>query len=495
MTDEAENPVRRPPPSLTRRFAVLGAAVLCLGALVMVEADRRTSEAEINRWAEASNASLTTAIANAIWPRYAGYLESAQGRTAKALQSDPDTFALFRELRTFVSGLDVLKVKLYDLHGTTIFSSERSQIGADYSKEGRFLAAAKGDFASKLEHRETFNSFHGRVADRWVLSSYVPVRAGNNTRILGVAEIYRDVTAQRADARHSQFVRMGIIGGALILVFAALVLIVWRSDRRLAAHHERELELVASVAEANARSEAKSRFLANMGHELRTPLNAIIGFSDFMTKEAFGPITPSRYGDYANDINRSGVRLLGIINDILDIVNCESDRLELKTSEVSLAALAEGAVARLRDDARAAGVGLSSEVADSAICLSCDRGRMEQAVTNLVSNAVKFTPEGGTVRLSAERVSDGGVTLSIADTGIGISAEDLPRVMEPFQQVDSRLARKYEGVGLGIPLARAIVRLHGGELRYDSEPGRGTTVRIVLPAKMVFDAEKQRKSA
>ena len=487
--------VLAPPPSLTRRFAVLGAAVLCVGALFMVEVDRRTTEADISRWAEASNASLTIAIANAIWPRYASFLENAQGRTKEALRADPDTFALLRELRAFVAGLDVLKVKLYDLQGTTVFSSERGQIGGDYSRNERYLLAVKGAFASDLEHRRKFTSFTGPLTDRWVLSSYVPVHAGNNSKILGVAEIYRDVTQQRAEAERSRIVRMAIVGGALILVFGALVLIVWKSDRRLALHHRREIGMAASVAEANARSDAKSRFLANMGHELRTPLNAIIGFSDFIVKEAFGPISPRRYGEYASDINGSGQRLLCIINDILDIVNCEADRLELKRSRVPLADIVAASMRKLHPDAEKAGVAVSSDVDASMPGLYCDRDRMGQAVTNLLSNAIKFTPAGGSVRISAVRTGEGGATLTIEDTGIGVSAEDLPRIMEPFQQVDSTLARRYEGVGLGIPLARAIVQLHGGDLLFESEPGRGTTVRIVLPAKIVFEAEKRRLSA
>jgi signal transduction histidine kinase len=288
---------------------------------------------------------------------------------------------------------------------------------------------------------------------------------------------------------------MAIIGGALVVVFGVLVLIVWKSDRRLAGQHRRELALAASAAEANARSEAKTRFLANIGHELRTPLNAIIGFSDFIAKGAFGPVSPARYADYANDINGSGLRLLGIINDILDIVNCESDRLELRYARKPLGRLVADTLRQVAEEAEQSGVQMVNEVTDVATELHCDPARLQQALGSLLSNAVRFTRPGGTVRVTATRGSDGSLILAVIDDGIGIPAADLPRIMEPFQQVDSGLARKYDGVGLGIPLARAIARLHGGDIVYESEEGRGTTARLMLPASCVIPAEPLRKSA
>jgi signal transduction histidine kinase len=178
--------------------------------------------------------------------------------------------------------LRVLKVKLYETGGMTAFSTQASQIGANYIKKARFLKALNGGFASKLEFREKFGAITGPLAERWVLSSYMPVRRANDEKLLGVAEIYRDVTTERLEAAESRMNPAIIIGMALAVVFVCLVFIVWRSDLRLAAYHVREIDLVTSAADAEAKSQAKSQFLANMSHEMRTPLNGVLGMGNLL---------------------------------------------------------------------------------------------------------------------------------------------------------------------------------------------------------------------
>ncbi|MDA0652566.1 MAG: hybrid sensor histidine kinase/response regulator [Proteobacteria bacterium] len=246
---------------------------------------------------------------------------------------------------------------------------------------------------------------------------------------------------------------------------------------------ERELRIAKKVAEKA--NEAKSALLSTMGHELRTPLNAIIGFSDIMRQAALGPVGLPQYEEYVIHINDSGNRLLNAINDILEIVSCESGTPQLNQNDVGAVGLVDWVVKKVAPNAEAAGVQIVNDVSDDGVSISGDEKRLQRALFNLASNAVKFTERGGIVRIRMTVSDKGGLAFSIADNGIGISAEDLPRVMEPFEQANSSLARDYEGLGLGIPLARAMAWLHGGAILYESELGKGTPVRMTLPADRI----------
>ncbi len=264
-----------------------------------------------------------------------------------------------------------------------------------------------------------------------------------------------------------------------------------------------------ALERARLADRAKSEFLANMSHELRTPLNAIIGFADAMRNQFFGPLGDRRYGDYAEDIGNSGQHLLTIINDILDLAKIEQGRMEIRREPVAVAAVAEEAARMLRGRAEGGGLDLAVSIpADLPPVLGSEK-KIRQILVNLLSNAVKFTPPGGRVELSARllpggpgsepEAADAGapaaagagpgqasgrprVALTVADTGIGMSESDLSVALAPFGQVDSRLSRRFEGTGLGLPLVRQLVELHGGRLEIESELGQGTSVTVTLPA-------------
>jgi signal transduction histidine kinase len=244
-----------------------------------------------------------------------------------------------------------------------------------------------------------------------------------------------------------------------------------------------ESELRAARDLAEGASQAKSQFLANMSHELRTPLNAIIGFSEVISAALFGPLD-ARYRDYAQDIHGSGHHLLRIINDLLDLSKVEAGRLELRESPVPIALIFETCRRMVDDRAAVAGVSLDFQPTDLAV--SGDELRLEQVLLNLVSNAVKFTPTGGHVAVSAMLALSGEVVISVADSGIGMAPEDIPRALQPFGQIDNSLARPHGGTGLGLPLAQRLIELHGGTLTIDSELGKGTTVTVVLPVERTY---------
>jgi len=238
--------------------------------------------------------------------------------------------------------------------------------------------------------------------------------------------------------------------------------------------------------EAEAANRSKSDFLANMSHELRTPLNAIIGFSD-MIRAGMIDGDVARIRDYAGDIHASGQYLLNLINDILEVSRIEAGKLELQEEAVDINEIVDGALRMLRNETARAKVVIHKAIDRPLPRLLADQRRVSQVLLNLLSNAVKFTEEGGAITVTACRRGDT-MSVVIADTGIGIAVEDLPRVLEPFAQVDSLLSRKHNGSGLGLPLSARLMQLHGGRLEIESTVGEGTTVTVTFPAERLLPA-------
>lgn len=251
---------------------------------------------------------------------------------------------------------------------------------------------------------------------------------------------------------------------------------------------ESELRVVRGEAEMTSR--VKAEFLANVSHELRTPLNAIIGFSEVICNETFGPVGVDKYVEYAHDIHESADHLLAVVNDILDLSKIEAGRATLVLEEADAAELVDSCLRLIHGRAADARLQLRRLVQDSLPRLRVDPLKIKQILINLLSNAVKFTRSGGAVTLRASSTAEGGIVFAVSDTGIGIAAEDLSKAIETYGQVEPSDGVRVEGTGLGLPLAKALTELHGGELKIESSAGEGTTVTVILPPGSVAPAKR-----
>ena len=244
--------------------------------------------------------------------------------------------------------------------------------------------------------------------------------------------------------------------------------------------------LTRALNAAAEASQSKSQFLATMSHELRTPLNSIIGFSELLKGELFGPIGDARYKGYINDVHRSGKHLLALVNDVLDFSKIDAGQLTLQEDQIDIGETLATSLRMVEAQATNIGVILENEIAHDLPILRADERRIRQILLNLLANAIKFTPRGGKVRLIAF-TDEKEFIVQVADTGIGMAKEDIPRALERFGQLDSDLNRKYEGTGLGLPLTKKLAELHGGRLEIESELCVGTKVTVAFPADRLVE--------
>ena len=321
-------------------------------------------------------------------------------------------------------------------------------------------------------------------AEAWIAERLSQHRKPNGTQL-----------QQRSPGKWVQISESKTDEGGIVAVYSDVTKVKNAEQELLSANQfldnqSRELEemtqhLIQARDQAEFANRAKSEFLANMSHELRTPLNAIIGFSDMIRRQMLGPVGNPKYLEYVNDINASGVHLLELINDILDLSKIETGKTELYEENIDVSRVLMSCLTLVKERAEEAGVLIESDAASNLPALYVDERKFKQILINLLSNAIKFTPAGGKVTIRTWFHSDDGYVFQFADTGIGIALADIPKALTPFQQIDSALNRKYEGSGLGLPLSKTLAELHGGSLGLQSEVGVGTTVTVRFPAERV----------
>ena len=296
-----------------------------------------------------------------------------------------------------------------------------------------------------------------------------------------IEQFYRGLPSVRervtGDGRTLQIHRHAMPDGAVVSLYSDI------TERRAA---EQEMTEARKAAELANRS--KSDFLANMSHELRTPLNAIIGFSDVICSEFLGPMRDRKYLGYINDIHSSGLHLLSIINDVLDMSKIEAGKLELASEIVTIQRVIAESLRMVSERAQRRNIELVTELSGIETGIWGDERAIKQIVLNLVSNAVKFSHDGGRVDIRAVLDPNGGLVIEVEDRGIGMSAAELERALQPFGQANTGAARLYGGTGLGLPITKGLVQAHHGELTIDTTPERGTKVRVVLPPHLTATA-------
>ena len=343
------------------------------------------------------------------------------------------------------------------------------------SREGVILVAPDGRIVlANSSLRSFFPAIAGSLVSGAVFSdalrliqSQLAVSPGQpgNADLTGHAEL------ELTDGRWVRLTASATSDGGSIMLLSDFTLV-----------KEREESLRRATRAAEAANAAKTRFLANMSHELRTPLNAIIGFSEIINGQLFGAIGNDRYLDYSGDILRSGRHLLDVINSVLDLAKSESGKMNLDIRPTDMGEVLKDCVPMVREQIAQAGLQFEISGLDQPLPLSGDPAKLRQIFLNLLSNAMKFTPAGGKVWLDAQWTREG-VSVTVGDSGIGMSPEDIDVAMQPFGQVDNRLERRYEGTGLGLPLTRAFVELHGGSMRFDSARNQGTRITVVFPPR------------
>ena len=492
--------------SYLRSYYFITFFLVFVAALVVGIYFRAAATNDLIRTAEQKNAIiLARSYINNIWSRHHATIEALEDTPIAEWSKSEEFRNFYKDSFRFFKDVPLVKYSIYTPKKELFFSTNRDEVlytggwmenfspyhlmyymgdndifeqALQGTVVNRIIAPAK-----KLAWGQGNNDRKGVVTTEGsfihiMVPIFTEVVEGEKPKVEAVIEIFYDISEP-----WGYLLRFQLIGTTAIIVFISILYLVLlyisrRAEKIIDKQHEANLELISAKTRAEAESEEKSKFLANVSHELRTPLNAIIGFSQIIKDEVNGPIGNDQYKDYIRDINTSGSHLLSLINDILDYSKAEANKLEVDEVDIDLNKTIKSCIRLVLPRAEEAKVSLADNVPKDHIILKADSKRMKQILLNLLSNAVKFTPEGGTVTLSARIESDGSLVVEVNDTGIGIAQKDISKAMATFGQVDSKLSRRFEGTGLGLPLTKKLVELMGGTFDIQSEVGLGTTVTL-----------------
>jgi len=429
--------------------------------------------------AEQSNISFGKGMSSNLVEKYFGPNKLLDLAHPELLATSPDFAAFAREFSKYVGSLPLARAGLFLPDGRKITEKMKENFPAENNQKWRndFASSSKGQVVSSI-----IGDAWDAAGDDIFVRSFVPVYMNGATKPELIAELVYDVSPSWSEPLKLQIYGTGIVLAVFVTLYAALFLSINRAEKIITAQHEANLELAEAKIRAEAESQEKSKFLANISHELRTPLNAIIGFSEIIKDEVMGPLGNQQYKEYTSDIYASGVHLLSLINDILDYSKAEAGKLEIELVEVDVTKIMKASLRLVSPHAEEAGVALIDAVPEDHFVVRTDPKRLKQIILNLLSNSVKFTPAGGKVKLySWYNVQSDILIIEVKDTGIGIAPKDISKVMATFGQIENEYNRKYEGTGLGLPLSKKLIELMGGKFQIESQVNQGTTVTISIP--------------
>lgn len=467
------------------RYVVAGAVLIALAGATLALLHHFLVTRDLNALNERNNVLLARVFANVIWPEIGDFVASAHKLPPDKLKSHEMIAATRARIIEMAEDVPLLKVKIFDPNGLTVFSSDPSQIGETKANYPGFVAARNGQVTSIAVQRERFNAIEGEIRDRHIMSSYVPMFNAEG-EIEGIFEIYADVTDSAVQMRNAGMLQLAVVALTFLLLFEIGLNLIRHRDRIIADNHAEQLRLTETAVAAEEASRAKSALLGNMSHEFRTPLNAILGFAETMRLQPFGAIGSAKYLTYLEDIWKSGRHLLYIVDNVLEMARIDNGKIKLNLSGIGISDLVGGAIEAADGMTDGPHAPIRANLPRVPVMLLVDEQRIRRVLTELLSNARKFTPPHGSIEISA-RWRNGAIEVAVTDTGIGMAPEDIRQALVPFNKVDSPYAAASAGPRLGLPLARMLVEQHGGALSVESVLGKGTCVTITFPERCLLE--------
>ncbi|HEY5763991.1 MAG TPA: ATP-binding protein [Rhodocyclaceae bacterium] len=503
MEARTVEPTNDAPPFELRRYFSIASGLIILTLVLLLAFSYRYSEVlEQTGHAGQRNEILARTYANVLWPKFAEFLLRTDLSPA-ARRTDPETARLHATIAQMSRGIQVVKVKVYNVHGTAIYSSVLDEIGEDKHDNPAFQRALDGELTNELTHRGRMSVSEGEIEDVDVVSTYFPIRQAVNEDPVAVFELYSNVTDSVARIEAITLRLFLALWAVFLLLYLALLAIVGHADRILKRQYsslkEDETRLLAKAEElqreilerqeveralrrseklADTANRAKSEFLSSMSHELRTPMNAILGFAQLLDTEPDSPLSQNQR-KFVAQITRAGEHLLGLINQVLDLARIESGKLSLSIEPVPLAPLVDECLPLIQSLADEHGIGrITVELGELRV--NADHFRVKQVVLNLLTNAIKYNRAGGTVSVTAMHKGSM-VRITVEDTGSGIPADRFPELFQPFNRL-VRETSDVEGTGIGLALSKRLVESMAGTIGVDSVVDQGSRFWIELPA-------------